>query len=48
MSEDQLDGLLDIRKPGAHLDDGAVPDEFVLMLGSTSTTTRSSRVSTTQ
>jgi hypothetical protein len=33
MSEDQLDGLLDIRKPGAHLDDGAVPDEFVLMLG---------------
>jgi hypothetical protein len=31
--EDQLDGLLDIRKPGAHLEDEAVPDEFVLMLG---------------
>lgn len=29
----QLDELLEIRKPGAHLDDGAVADDFVLMLG---------------
>jgi hypothetical protein len=32
-TEDQLDGLLDIRKPGAHLDDDVVADDFVLMLG---------------
>jgi hypothetical protein len=29
----QLDELLAIRKPGAHLDEGAVADDFVLMLG---------------
>ena len=29
----QLDGFLDIRKPGAHLDEEAVADDFVLMLG---------------
>jgi hypothetical protein len=29
----QLDGFLEIRKPGAHLDDEAVADDFVLMLG---------------
>jgi hypothetical protein len=33
MSDDQLDGLLEIRKPGAHLEGEAAPDEFVLMLG---------------
>lgn len=32
-TENQLDGLLDIRKPGAHLDDDVVADDFVLMLG---------------
>ncbi len=29
----QLDGFLDIRKPGAHLEEGVVADDFVLMLG---------------
>jgi hypothetical protein len=37
MSENELDasleGLLEIRKPGAHLEEGFVPDDFVLMLG---------------
>ncbi|HET6951590.1 MAG TPA: hypothetical protein VFI47_14505 [Acidimicrobiales bacterium] len=28
-----VDELLEIRKPGAHLDDGVVADDFVLMLG---------------
>jgi hypothetical protein len=32
-TEPQLDELLELRKPGAHLDDAAVPDDFVLMLG---------------
>jgi hypothetical protein len=31
--EQQLDGFLEIRKPGAHLDEDAVADDFVLMLG---------------
>jgi hypothetical protein len=31
--EEQLDGFLEIRKPGAHLDEEAVADDFVLMLG---------------
>ena len=30
---DQLDDFLEIRKPGAHLDEGVVADDFVLMLG---------------
>ena len=29
----ELDEFLEIRKPGAHLDDEVVPDDFVLMLG---------------
>lgn len=29
----QLDELLEIRKPGAHLSDGVIADDFVLMLG---------------
>ena len=29
----QLDDFLEIRKPGAHLNDGVVADDFVLMLG---------------
>ena len=29
----QLDGFLEIRKPGAHLEEGAVTDDFVLALG---------------
>lgn len=37
MSEHELDGglgeLLEIRKPGAHLDEAVVADDFVLMLG---------------
>src|SRR5262245_23373227 len=36
MSEEtdaQLDGFLEIRKPGAHLEEGVVADDFVLMLG---------------
>ena len=31
--EPQLDDFLEIRKPGAHLQEGVVADEFVLMLG---------------
>jgi len=31
--DDQLDEFLEIRKPGAHLEEGAVADDFVLMLG---------------
>jgi hypothetical protein len=30
---EQLDEFLEIRKPGAHLDDGVIADDFVLMLG---------------
>jgi hypothetical protein len=33
LNADQLDGFLEVRKPGAHLDDGVIPDDFVLMLG---------------
>src|SRR3954470_13431984 len=29
----QLDGFYEIRKPGAHLEEGVVADDFVLMLG---------------
>jgi hypothetical protein len=29
----QLDGFLEIRKPGAHLEEGVIADDFVLMLG---------------
>ena len=29
----ELDDFLELRKPGAHLDDGVVADDFVLMLG---------------
>ena len=29
----QLEGFLDIRKPGAHLDEDVIADDFVLMLG---------------
>jgi hypothetical protein len=29
----QLDGFFEIRKPGAHLEEGVVADDFVLMLG---------------
>jgi hypothetical protein len=32
-NDPQLDEFLEIRKPGAHLADDAVPDDFVLMLG---------------
>jgi hypothetical protein len=32
-TDPQLDEFLEIRKPGAHLDDEVVPDDFVLMLG---------------
>jgi hypothetical protein len=28
-----IDEFLEIRKPGAHLEEGAVADDFVLMLG---------------
>lgn len=31
--EGQLDDFLEIRKPGAHLEEGVVADDFVLMLG---------------
>ena len=31
----QLEGFLEIRKSGAHLDEDVVADDFVLMLGST-------------
>jgi hypothetical protein len=33
VSDDQIDSFLEIRKPGAHLEEGAVADDFVLMLG---------------
>jgi len=32
-NDQQLEGFLDIRKPGAHLEGDAVADDFVLMLG---------------
>jgi len=32
-SDEQLENFLEIRKPGAHLEDGVVADDFVLMLG---------------
>ncbi len=32
-TEGQLDEFLEIRKPGAHLEEGVVADDFVLMLG---------------
>ena len=32
-TDEQLDGFLEIRKPGAHLEEGVVADDFVLMLG---------------
>jgi hypothetical protein len=32
-NDQQLDGFLDLRKPGAHLEEGVVADDFVLMLG---------------
>ena len=32
-TDPQLDEFLEIRKPGAHLADDVVPDDFVLMLG---------------
>ena len=32
-NEQQLDDFLEIRKPGAHLEEGVVADDFVLMLG---------------
>ena len=32
-SDSQLDDFLEIRKPGAHLEEGVVADDFVLMLG---------------
>lgn len=31
--DEQLDTFLELRKPGAHLDDDYAPDDFVLMLG---------------
>jgi hypothetical protein len=33
MADQQIEGFLEIRKPGAHLDAEIVPDDFVLMLG---------------
>lgn len=33
VTDDQLSTFLEARKPGAHLDDEYVPDDFVLMLG---------------
>jgi len=32
-NHDQLDGFFEVRKPGAHLEEGVVADDFVLMLG---------------
>ncbi len=32
-TDPQLDEFLEIRKPGAHLEDGVIADDFVLMLG---------------
>jgi hypothetical protein len=31
--ENQMDEFLELRKPGAHLQEGVIPDDFVLMLG---------------
>jgi hypothetical protein len=33
MTDDQLSTFLEVRKPGAHLEEDYVPDDFVLMLG---------------
>lgn len=33
MPDGQLDDFLEIRKPGAHLEEGVIADDFVLMLG---------------
>ena len=33
LDDGQLDEFLEIRKPGAHLEEGVVPDDFVVMLG---------------
>ena len=33
MADDGMDGFLEIRRPGAHLDDDVVADDFVMMLG---------------
>ena len=33
MADDQIDAFLEIRKPGAHLEDDVIADDFVLMLG---------------
>ena len=33
VNDSQVDGFLEIRKPGAHLDEGVLEDDFVLMLG---------------
>jgi hypothetical protein len=33
LSDGQLEGFLDIRKPGAHLDEDVVADDFVIALG---------------
>ena len=33
MTDAQFDEFLEIRKPGAHLEEGVVADDFVLMLG---------------
>jgi hypothetical protein len=32
-TDQQLDGFLEIRRPGAHLDEDVIADDFVLMLG---------------
>ena len=32
-NDSQLDEFFEVRKPGAHLDEGVVADDFVLMLG---------------
>ncbi len=32
-TDEQVDGFLEIRKPGAHLEEEVVADDFVLMLG---------------
>src|SRR3954470_24758426 len=32
-TDSQIDGFLEIRKPGAHLEEEVVADDFVLMLG---------------
>src|SRR3990170_365233 len=32
-TEAQMNEFLELRKPGAHLEEGVVPDDFVLMLG---------------